>query len=49
MEICHCGDALDEHGGDPKYPGSTSCTVEGCDCIAYEEGASDEDENVSEE
>lgn len=31
---CTCGHALEEHGGDPQYPGSTSCTE--CDCIAYE-------------
>jgi hypothetical protein len=33
---CTCGDAPEEHGRDAKYPGSTACTVEGCDCIAYE-------------
>ena len=31
---CTCGHAPEEHGHDPKYPGSTSCTE--CDCIAYE-------------
>lgn len=31
---CACGHAPEEHGGDPEYPGSTSCTE--CDCIAYE-------------
>ena len=30
-----CGCAEDEHGGDPKLPGSTAC--QNCeDCIAYE-------------
>lgn len=33
---CTCGDSTEEHGRDPKYPGSTACTVEGCDCVAYE-------------
>lgn len=31
---CTCGHAPEEHGRDPEYPGSTSCTE--CDCIAYE-------------
>lgn len=32
---CTCGCAPEEHGRDPEYPGSTSCTA--CnDCIAYE-------------
>lgn len=35
---CVCGHAPEEHGDDPKYPGSTACQVEGCDCIAYEAG-----------
>lgn len=33
---CHCGHVQDEHGNDPQYPGSTSCTIEGCECIAFE-------------
>jgi len=33
-EACVCGCAIEAHGGDPKYPGSTSCTE--CSCIAYE-------------
>ena len=33
-QACVCGDAIEAHGGDPEYPGSTSCTE--CDCIAYE-------------
>lgn len=32
---CTCGHAPEEHGHDPEYPGSTSCT-ECEDCIAYE-------------
>lgn len=32
---CTCGCAPEEHGRDPEYPGSTSCTT--CEnCIAYE-------------
>ena len=32
---CTCGCAPEEHGRDPEYPGSTSCT--NCeDCVAYE-------------
>lgn len=31
---CTCGHAVEEHGNDPEYPGSTSCSE--CDCIAYE-------------
>jgi len=37
---CTCGHAPEEHGGDPKYPGSTACTE--CDCIAYEQGEDDD-------
>lgn len=33
---CTCDHVLDEHGGDPEYPGSTACNVTGCDCIAFE-------------
>ena len=33
---CTCGHAPEEHGHDTAHPGSTACTVEGCDCIAYE-------------
>lgn len=40
MGACTCGHAREEHGGDPKFPGSMACTE--CDCIAYEE-ADDED------
>lgn len=40
---CTCGHVRDEHGGDPNYPGSTACSVEGCHCIAYEAGEDDEE------
>jgi len=34
---CVCGHALEEHGHDLQYPGSTACSA--CsDCIAYEAG-----------
>jgi hypothetical protein len=48
---CTCGHAREEHGHDPKYPGSTACRgdslnedddLEPCDCIAYD--PEDEDE-----
>jgi hypothetical protein len=42
---CECGHSKEEHGNDPKYPGSTACTEEDCQCIAYE---SCEDEPESE-
>jgi hypothetical protein len=43
-EQCVCGHAReDEHGNDPKYPGSSACNVEGCDCIAYEWNGEDAD------
>jgi hypothetical protein len=36
---CTCGHAVEEHGNDPEFPGSTGCSE--CDCIAYEsDGAS---------
>ena len=31
---CVCGHAIKEHGNDPKYPGSTACSV--CGCVAYD-------------
>jgi hypothetical protein len=34
---CVCGHVRDEHGHDPKYPGSTSCNIDGCDCDAFEQ------------
>lgn len=35
---CQCGHAVEEHGHDPDYPGSTACSEcpEG-DCVAYED------------
>lgn len=36
LEPCMCGHSVEEHGNDPKYPGSIACTGKGCDCIAYE-------------
>jgi hypothetical protein len=44
FEPCQCGHAIEEHGHDPKYSGSTACHVEECDCIAYE--ADDRDESA---
>jgi len=42
---CHCGHTVEEHGHDPQHPGSTSCQIDGCDCIAFEaEEFCDEDE-----
>ncbi len=38
---CQCGHAIEEHGHDPKHPGSMACAE--CGCVAYEE-ADDEDE-----
>ena len=48
---CSCGDAPEEHGRDPHYPGSTSCNVPGCDCVAYEADpeAVEEDHGTREE
>jgi hypothetical protein len=34
----------DEHGGDSDYPGSTACSVDGCDCIAFERAAEDNED-----
>lgn len=33
---CMCGHSEEEHGHDPDYPGSSACTVEDCDCVAYD-------------
>lgn len=42
--VCVCGHAEEEHGNDPKYPGSTACNagtepgqLPECDCCAFEE------------
>lgn len=40
---CTCGDVLDEHGGDPEYPGATSCNVKDCECVAFEADEDAED------
>jgi hypothetical protein len=32
---CVCGHSREEHR-DPKYPASTECFAEDCDCISYE-------------
>lgn len=39
---CTCGHAEEEHGGDPKYPGSTACIE--CECIAFEDDGEGEDD-----
>lgn len=39
---CMCGHAEEEHGADPDYPGSTACTVEDCECVAYDADENDE-------
>jgi hypothetical protein len=33
---CTCGHLRHEHGGDVKYPGSTACQIEDCDCTSFE-------------
>lgn len=43
-EACTCGHAPEEHGHDPKFPGSTACTIKGCDCIAFDEAPEEDDE-----
>lgn len=53
MDVCVCGHALDQHGGDPVYPGSMAChgvvqsehvgQDEECDCIHYEEDDSEDE------
>jgi hypothetical protein len=40
--LCVCGHTLDEHRHDPKFPGSTSCAEDDCDCIAFEAAEDDE-------
>lgn len=43
--VCVCGHAEDEHGSDPKHPGSTACCVSGCKCDFFElDGCCDDDE-----
>lgn len=36
LEPCVCSEPKDEHGGDPRFPGSTACRNQGCGCLAYE-------------
>lgn len=36
VDPCTCGDSPEEHGRDPRYPGSTRCNVTECGCVAYE-------------
>jgi len=43
--ICTCGHDEEEHGGDPKYPGSSKCTIEDCDCLCFEEGDEEADDD----
>lgn len=33
---CTCGHSKEEHGHDPDCLGSSACTGDDCDCIAYE-------------
>lgn len=42
---CVCGHAEEEHGNDPMFPGSTSCEIPGCDCIAYEPDENEEEDD----
>lgn len=41
---CTCDHAPEEHGHDPEHPGSTACTVKGCECIAFDEAVEEDDE-----
>ena len=33
---CECGHSEDDHGHDPKFPGSSACRDDDCTCIAFE-------------
>lgn len=44
-DTCVCGDVEDEHGGDPDFPGSFACRVEGCECLHFEPEDDGEDED----
>lgn len=35
-DTCACDHVRDEHGGDPDYPGSTACAIDGCDCVCFD-------------
>lgn len=49
-DACACGHSIDEHGDDPKYPGSTACNARDdwpsgrCGCIAYERDDSEDED-----
>jgi len=47
MGNCCCGHTEDKHGGDPKYPGSTGCGIDGCDCAFFDANAEEEEEDES--
>lgn len=32
---CTCGHSVEDHGHDPKHPGSSACQDDDCECIAY--------------
>lgn len=47
MRACTCGHSEDDHGHDPKFPGSTQCRagstdpekdamLDDCECICFE-------------
>jgi hypothetical protein len=40
---CYCGHAEEEHGHDPKHPGSTACLI--CSCEAFEEEPEEDEED----
>lgn len=44
-EACMCGHSVEEHAPTKKYPGSSACQAEGCDCIAYEANEDEDGEN----
>ncbi len=44
---CTCGHDEDEHGGDTRYPGSSRCNVEDCDCCCFEADEDHADQKTS--
>jgi len=46
---CTCGHHEEEHGGDPEYPGSSGCSVEGCDCVCFEQDEQDDFDSAARE
>jgi len=43
---CVCGHDEEDHGNDPRFPGSTACNFDGddpedCECIAFEPSEDD--------